>query len=139
MKEATQSTYTPRPRECVLAVSAPARAVVALPKQAPVRSEAYRRLVAAMDCINCGKPGPSQCAHSDSGKGLSIKSDDRTCYPACATAPGLVGCHDLIGASGIYTRDERRAIERLYGAATRAKILESGQWPKSVPLWSESK
>jgi hypothetical protein len=137
MKEATQSTYQPRPRERAVAVAGPARSIVSLPKDTPVRSEAYRRLVAAMPCINCGRAGPSQCAHADEGKGLGIKSDDRTCYPACATAPGRVGCHDLIGASGIATRDERRKIERLYGAKTRATILASGRWPASVPLWSD--
>lgn len=138
MKAPTQTTYTPKPRERAVAVAGPSRAIVAMPKDAPVRSEAYRRLVAAMDCLNCGNPGPSQCAHADEGKGLGIKSDDRTCYPACATKPGRVGCHDLIGASGLFTRDERRKVEQLYGAKTRAAILASGRWPTAVPLWSEA-
>ena len=42
-------------------------------KSAPVRSEAYRRAVASLPCINCGVPGYSQCAHSNSGKGAGIK------------------------------------------------------------------
>lgn len=42
-------------------------------KDAPVRSEAYRRAVASLPCINCGVPGHSQCAHSNSGKGAGIK------------------------------------------------------------------
>ena len=42
-------------------------------KAAPVRSEAYRRAVASLPCINCGVPGHSQCAHSNSGKGAGIK------------------------------------------------------------------
>lgn len=133
MKEATQSTYTPRPRAPALRVhDGKARMVVPLPKSAPVRSEAYRRLVAAMPCMSCQRHGPSQCAHADEGKGMSIKSDDRTCFPAC------VECHILIGASGMFSRDERRKIERLYGARTRAAILEAGDWPASVPLWSEA-
>ena len=50
--------------------SAPAAQVA---KAAPVRSEAYRRAVASLPCINCGVPGYSQCAHSNSGKGAGIK------------------------------------------------------------------
>lgn len=139
MREPTQSTYTPRPREQAVAVcDGKARMVLPMPKSAPVRSEAYRRLVAAMPCIHCQRPGPSQAAHADEGKGLQIKSDDRTSFPACATSPGRLGCHDLIGSAGIFSRDERRAIERLYGAKTRAAILEAGAWPASVPLWSEA-
>jgi len=138
MKPAKQIDYQPRPRAKAVAVcDGKARMVVQLPKSAPVRSEAYRRIVASMDCIHCGRSGPSQAAHADFSKGGGIKTDDRTCFPACATAPGRVGCHDLIGATGTFSRDERRKIEKLYGASTRAKILSSGQWPKSVPLWSE--
>jgi len=40
--------------------------------------------------------------------------------------------------SGTFTREARRKVERLYGAITRAKIIESGQWPKSVPKWSDA-
>ena len=50
--------------------SAPAARVE---KSAPVRSEALRRAVASLPCINCGVPGHSQCAHSNSGKGAGIK------------------------------------------------------------------
>ena len=50
--------------------SAPAARVE---KAAPVRSEALRRAVASLPCINCGVPGHSQCAHSNSGKGAGIK------------------------------------------------------------------
>ena len=50
--------------------SAPAARVE---KSAPVRSEALRRAVASLPCINCGIPGHSQCAHSNSGKGAGIK------------------------------------------------------------------
>ena len=42
-------------------------------KSAPVRSEALRRAVASLPCVNCGVPGHSQCAHSNSGKGAGIK------------------------------------------------------------------
>jgi len=104
-----------------------------IPKAAPARSEAYRRLVAAMPCAHCGIVGYSQAAHGDMGKGAHIKSDDRTCYPACGPRPGAIGCHALIGSTGSMTRDERRALEADYAAQTRAEIRRLGQWPKNLP------
>lgn len=107
--------------------------VVNLPKEPPLRSEKYRRLVAALPCIHCGVVGHSQAAHADQGKGARIKSDDRTCYPACASRPGVRGCHDIIGASGAIPQEQRRALEQEYAASTRKTIRDSGKWPKSVP------
>lgn len=102
-------------------------------KENVARSEDYRRLVAALPCINCGKAGPSQAAHADQGKGGHIKTDDRTCFPLCATSFEAPGCHDIIGSSGQYTRDERRALEVKYGAATRGTIRLLGLWPADLP------
>lgn len=108
--------------------------MTARPKQNAVRSEPYRRLVAAMPCVRCGIHGYSQAAHADAGKGAHIKSDDRTCYPACGPRPdGAIGCHALIGSTGFYTRDQRRLVEDLYAAATRAEIEAAGLWPKNLP------
>ena len=104
-----------------------------IPKAAPARSEAYRRAVAALPCAHCGIVGHSQAAHADAGKGAHIKSDDRTCYPACAARPGEIGCHSLIGATGSMTRDQRRALEAEYAAQTRKTICDAGQWPASLP------
>lgn len=108
----------------------------ARPKENPVRSEAYRRLVAMMDCAHCKIQGLSQCAHADQGKGLSIKSDDRTCFPLCGPHPsGEPGCHWRIGTSGQYSREERRKLEDEYGGKTRRAIFNNGLWPKAVPEW----
>jgi hypothetical protein len=104
-----------------------------IPKAAPVRSEAYRRLVAALPCAHCAIAGHSQAAHADMGKGAHIKSDDRTCYPACAPRPGAIGCHSLIGSTGTYSRDARRTLEAEYAASTRKTIRDSGLWPKALP------
>ena len=41
----------------------------AVPKEAPARSESYRRAVAALPCIHCGIAGYSQHAHANAGKG----------------------------------------------------------------------
>lgn len=102
-------------------------------KSAPVRSEAYRRLVAALPCIHCGIHGHSQAAHADQGKGAHIKSDDRTCYPACAPRMGLIGCHALIGMTGSMPREARRALEQEYAERTRDLIVAAGLWPANLP------
>lgn len=108
-------------------------AVLAQPKEDIVRSEPYRRLVAAMPCAHCGIVDHSQAAHADQGKGANIKSDDRTCYPACGPRPGEIGCHSLIGSTGSMPRDQRRALEADYAAQTRQAIRKSGKWPKNIP------
>ena len=123
-KEPTQSTYTPRPRAVAVSTGV-ARMVVPVPKEAPVRDESYRRQVAALPCAHCGLEGYSQAAHGDQGKGMSLKSSDDTCYPACGphmTLFGMVaGCHHDIGTAGM-DRDERRALEARYAAETRKQL-----------------
>ena len=115
--------YTPKPRAVAASVSdGKSRMVVPIPKAAPFRSESYRRLVADLPCANCGKPGPSQAAHADEGKGMGIKSSDLTCYPLCADGPGWRGCHALIGAGGVFTREQRRKLEAVFGAQTRQHL-----------------
>ncbi len=68
-----------------------ARLTVQVPKDPPLRSEPYRRYVASLPCAHCGRAGPSQCAHADEGKGLSLKASDRTCFPLCADGPSRRG------------------------------------------------
>ena len=102
----------------------------AVEKDNPLRSEAYRRLVAAMPCANCAKPAPSQAAHANAGKGMATKTDDRTCWPACPS------CHRDFDQGGM-SRENRRVLEALYGQRTRAAILAAGTWPKNLPRWNE--
>ena len=115
----------PGPRVPLQVIPQAPRPIVTLPKAAPVRDEAYRRLVATLPCAHCKRHGPSQCAHADEGKGLGIKASDRDTYPLCADEPGRRGCHSLIGASGMFTREQRRTLERAYVSQTRA-VLERG-------------
>ena len=107
------------------------------PKAVTWRNEAYRRLVASFDCAHCGKGGPSQAAHADQGKGLGIKSDDRTCFPACADSPGRRGCHSILGASGMFSREQRRVIEQNHARKTRERIRNQGLWLPSWPTYEE--
>jgi hypothetical protein len=139
--ERTRTVHTPVPEHLRRKASmAPVAGIPAsaIEKESPVRSEAYRRLVAAMPCARCGVHGRSQAAHADLGKGAHIKSDDRTCYPACAAQVGSIGCHALIGSTGTLPREVRRELEALYAAETRAAILNAGLWPKNLPLWTEA-
>lgn len=107
-----------------------ARMVISLPKLAPKRSEQYRRWVASLACAHCGRAGPSQCAHSDAGtKGMRLKDCDSRCYPLCADAPIRQGCHSMIGASGSFTREQRRTLEKTYGYDTKLQAINDGKWP----------
>lgn len=112
----------------------------AIQKDNPLVSEAYRALVRAMPCAHCGRPPRSQFCHGDQGKGMGLKTDDRTGWPGCG--PDLntnsPGCHWLIGTSGRIPKAERRALEARYAAQTRAEILASGKWPKNLPAWKET-
>ena len=92
------------------------------PKENPLRSEKYRRLVSSLPCAHCGRPGPSQAAHADMGKGMGIKTSDLTCYPLCADSPGRRGCHALIGSDAMFSRDQRRRLERRYAEDTRKQL-----------------
>ncbi len=124
-RSAEFASYAPRhtgASRAVMVSNLDARLTVPLPKERPFRSETYRRLVAAMSCAMCGKPGPSQCAHSDQGKGLSIKSSDLECFPLCADAPLFRGCHSIMGASGKLDKDVRQKLERDFAAETRAAL-----------------
>ena len=66
--------------------SAPAARVE---KSAPVRNEAYRRLVAAMPCVICGMVGYGQAAHGSAGKGMGIKASDLELSCLCTDRPGV--------------------------------------------------
>jgi hypothetical protein len=108
-------------------------------KDNPLTSEAYRELVRAMACMHCGRGPRSQFCHGDQGKGMGLKTDDRTGWPGCGPdlATNAPGCHWLIGTSGQIPKEERRALEKKYAAQTRAAVLASGKWPKNLPLWKE--
>lgn len=93
-----------------------ARCTVAAPvlKDAPVRSESYRRFVASFPCFACGVEGFSQAAHPNAGKGLSLKTSDLDCFPLCGTHGLTMGCHWLHDNSVEMTRDDRRRAEAAY-------------------------
>ena len=112
--------------------------VVQVPKDAPVRSEAYRRAVASLPCAICGVPGCSQCAHSNSGKGAGIKASDLDSFPLCTVHPGpdgtlVQGCHERFDQGALFSKLVRRDLEPAWIADTQRKIYSMGLWPQKLP------
>ena len=117
--------------------------VVQVPKDAPVRSEAYRRAVASLPCAICGVPGYSQCAHSNSGKGAGIKASDLDSFPLCTVHPVadgrlVQGCHERFDQSALFSKLVRRDLEQAWIADTQRKIFSMGLWPENLPLNSQT-
>ena len=112
----------------------------ALKKDAPARSEAYRRAVAALPCIHCGIAGYSQHAHANEGKGMGIKTDDRAGFPLCAPRPGIEGCHAAFDQYRLLPggREAHVAAGRAWGARTRAEVERAGKWPARLPRWQDT-
>lgn len=110
----------------------------AITKADPVRSEAYRRLVAALPCCGCGLVGHSQAAHPNFGKSAGMKTDDRLCFALCASRPGVLGCHMRLDQGAWMPRDERRAAEQRWATSTILQITTAGLWPPDLPPLSVS-
>ena len=106
-------------------------------KDSPVRSEAYRRAVASLPCIACGIYGYSQHAHGNEGKGMGLKTDDRTGVPLCCARPGEEGCHTKFDQYRLLPggREAHREAMRTWGAQTRAMVHSLGLRPKNLPPW----
>lgn len=106
------------------------------PKEEAIRHEGYRRLVASMDCISCGRPGRSQHAHENEGKGKSLKLDDRRAMPLCCDEPGREGCHAKFDQYRLLPggRAAHAHAGHCWSAQTRAAILTAGLWPSGLPL-----
>jgi hypothetical protein len=115
-------------------VYAPVDAVVeAVPKSKPVRSEAYRRLVAAMPCAICGVEGFGQAAHPNAGKGMGTKACDLLCFCLCGPRVGEAGCHSRFDQAALMTKEERRAFEKFAATFTQKLIVSRGLWPANLP------
>lgn len=111
-----------------------------MPKERPVRSKPYLRLVASLPCAWCGLVGYSQAAHDNVGKGKSIKACDLRTFPLCCDRPMQRGCHSLFDNYALVSRgdEERRFVEQAI-ARTQAHIALVLGWPKSVPMPKELK
>lgn len=97
------------------------------PKEAPVRSESYRRWVASLPCIVCGVDGYSQAAHPNKGKGMALKTSDLLCFPLCGPRGNIPGCHAEHDRGAFVSREDRRNAEELWSAKTYAEAIRQGR------------
>ena len=90
------------------------------PKPQTFRSEAFRRAVASLPCVKCGRENNTQAAHENQGKGGAIKASDACLMALC------VLCHREIDQGGRYTKDERRVLETVLVKRTLVAMIERG-------------
>jgi hypothetical protein len=97
------------------------------PKQTYVRSKELLRLIASLDCQNCGAVGQTQAAHSNwhESKGRAINCSDEYCAALC------VSCHAEIDQGTHLSKHDRREIwER---AHHRTIVALGDRWPATIP------
>ncbi|HWH83227.1 MAG TPA: hypothetical protein VNU71_13430 [Burkholderiaceae bacterium] len=111
----------PGPRTPLQVVPLAPRAIVSIPKDNPVRDEAYRRLVAALPCINCHVVGFSQAAHGPT-LGAGIKSDDTDCFPLCCARSLIPGCHFWFDQYILFPAEQRAAVAIEWARRTREQL-----------------
>jgi hypothetical protein len=95
-------------------------------KTPPLRSESYRRFVAAQPCMSCGIVGYSQCAHANGG-GMGTKASDLDTFPLCATRPGHMGCHMQFDLCIDMTKHQRRILTAEYVERMQAIARAAGR------------
>lgn len=96
---------------------------IGFPKTITYRSEGIRRAVASLPCACCGKPGPSQAAHSnlpEHGKAMASKASDAATFPLCPE------CHREYDQGKRYTREERRRLAYEWITSTHIALVERG-------------
>lgn len=118
---------------------------LAVAKADLVRSEPYRRLVAAGACEHCGISGYSQAAHLPP-EGKAIKVTDLDTFALCTVHPGpggdvIEGCHKRFDNYELFPREAIGAVARKWIKNTQRRVLATGKWPKAVPVpaWLEKK
>jgi hypothetical protein len=80
------------------------KAQVAKPRAERWESVPWRRAVASLPCVLCGREGQTQAAHRNEGKGMGLKVDD--CWLAALCVP----CHADIDQGATMTREQRREL-----------------------------
>ena len=108
-----------------------------MPKEDPVRSDAYLGLVRRLACRGCGKSRPLvqvQAAHMNLGKGAGIKADDRFTFPLCPVCHAIL---DQPGPSLAMDKASRRQQEAIWTIHTLKVIVMTDHWPEGLqPLSS---
>lgn len=106
--------------------------VLAAPKDPePIRSEPYRRLVAALPCSACRIEGFGQAAHPPP-KAKGKKECDLDIFSLCCARPGVPGCHYLFDTMQLIPRAAMRYEAEKWARQTRARIKADGNWPAGL-------
>jgi len=100
------------------------------PKHDYVRSQKLLKLVASLDCQNCGSGHMVQAAHTNwgAGKGRGIKADDNQVAALC------LNCHYEVDQGKNLTKEERQDLWQKAHKRTIQTLIEQGRWPSNVPL-----
>lgn len=105
-------------------------------KAAPVRSQAYLRVVASLPCIACGIQGHSQAAHlPPEAKGM--KQSDLLAFPLCCVRVGVPGCHQDYDNYRLFPKAAAMTVGRAWANDTQRRIHAMGIWPKGLSVPSE--
>ena len=103
-RSAEFASYVSSKPLAVMAAPRDFTARVAVPKHVRHESIAWRRAVASLPCVLCGREGQTQCAHRNEGKGMGLKTDDFLTAALCPT------CHVAIDQGPDLLRNERRSL-----------------------------
>lgn len=93
------------------------------------RNEALLAVVRLLPCVECGKVGHTQAAHSNQlrfGKGRGLKASDAAIMALCGPGFGMPGCHAELDQGSHMTKAERYAFEYEHIALTLIALLEAG-------------
>lgn len=99
------------------------------------RSRKHRQNVAALACVCCGRPGPTQAAHLNLlalGKGRGLKVSDALTVPLCPPRLLQPGCHWRLDQSGDYDKAASAVLQLTWLGQTRTRLLALGQWPEAA-------
>ena len=104
-----------------------------------IEHEGYRRLVASLPCMWCGRQGRSNHAHENENKGKGLKLDDRRAMPLCVDDMGKQGCHSAFDQYALIDGGREAHVElgKQLANQTRQLIRAAGKWPRNLPLWQE--
>lgn len=106
--------------------------VVAVAKDAYVRSKKLREAYRLIPCQSCGADdGTVVCAHANeswAGKGMGIKASDDRAASLCFT------CHSRLDQGSDMSKEERRAFWLAAHMKTIPALVATGHWPKEIPV-----
>lgn len=106
---------------------------VTIGKEGALQHAGYMAAVRGLGyCMRCRRSCRPQFCHRDQGKGMGLKTDVREGWPGC------VECHWLVGTSGQYAKQDRRALELELAQRTRDAVQAAGTWPARLPAWDDN-